>query len=61
MHKISNDIGRNSLLPRNAYKQGIQYQMVSPENIIQTEQVVLRDTYVYTYMHIIKINEKRRP
>ena len=38
--------------------------MVSPENIhtrniIQTEQFIFRNMYVYTYMRIIATNEKR--
>lgn len=49
---------------RRAHQLESQHQMFSSENIhtrniIHTEHVVLRNTYVHTYMHKIIINEKR--
>lgn len=42
----------------------MQYQMLSPENVhtspfIHIEEVILRNIYVYTYRHVIIINNKR--
>ena len=42
-----------------------QYQMVSLENkiqsgIIQTEPVIIRNIYVYTYLYVATINEKKK-
>jgi hypothetical protein len=62
MYKRSNtESERNSFLHRRAYQLDIQYQMVSPENIIQAEQVVLRNTYVCPHMHIKTLDEKDSP
>lgn len=41
----------------------VQYQMVSPENIyasniLQMEQVIFRNIYVDTYIHVVTINGK---
>ena len=62
LHQRSNtENERTGFLHRYTYKLGTQYQVGSPENIIQAEQVVLRNTYVCTHMHIKTLDEKESP
>lgn len=69
LHKrLSKTGSRRGALPQGrAHQWAVQCQVVSPENthasnILQTEQVVFRNTYVYayTYVNTIAISEKRR-
>lgn len=58
-----NKDGRNSLLQGRAHKLVVLSTMAIPEiihkyNMIQTEQIIFRNTYVSTHIHVIIINEK---
>lgn len=56
--------GSSSLLQGIAHQLVVQFQKLSHENvytsnIIQTRQVIFRNSYAYTHMHVTIIIEKR--
>lgn len=63
--QLRSEVSRRNHLPQERAQPVVYlYQMLCPKtihlnNIIHTEQVILRNVSVYTYMHLIKINGKR--
>lgn len=55
---------RGGLLQNRTHQPAVQGQMVSPEsintsNIMEAEQVIFTNIYVYVYIHVITVTEKK--